>query len=258
VSDPASCGGEAGSERDREKDRQSAAWKFDLLETLNADPKANGSCLKVMAVYLKYADSESRQAFVSNSNLTIRAAVSKPTAQTARETLEKLGYLVPRYRVGDGAMLYRITNARRELITDHLHIALQVAAEAARERKLTARKKASDLGKKSCPPETAEGERNLPPEWKDSFPNSLDTIPEVSSSEGKDRSVGNQYAAVSGDDPHLPFPIPTSEAEAVEMMTAIFSGRESNPAFLTYFRRKLMDGRLTPADVECHLKEFAA
>jgi hypothetical protein len=59
----------------------------------------------------------------------------------------------------------------------------------------------------------------------------------------------------NGVDPNVPFPVP--ETEAVQMLTVIFDGRDLGPGYFAYFRKRLFDGLLTPADVENHWRSLA-
>jgi hypothetical protein len=41
------------------------------------------------------------------------------------------------------------------------------------------------------------------------------------------------------------------------MLTVIFDGRDLGPGYFAYFRKRLFDGLLTPADVENHWRSLA-
>ncbi|MGO6938157.1 hypothetical protein [Rhizobium johnstonii] len=115
--------------------RANATWKFDFLDIVNADPKAGGACLAVIKAYLHFASKARPQAFCSLPELMLRTGGSRPRVLRAKVTLEKLGYLVPMYVTDEGATMYRLVNARKQLIDDHLRIAREKLAAEKRDRK---------------------------------------------------------------------------------------------------------------------------
>lgn len=243
-------------------DKASATWKFDFLDTVNADPQANSACLAVIKAYLNFASRSRPTAYCAMSELMLRTGLTKPTLRTAKATLERLGYLVAKYVTEEGATMYELVNARKETIDQHMAIARETILSAARERKVRERFTGRG-GKKSLPPETARGENNLPPDRKNSFPNTLEEYPGVILLEGKTdnrtqvRSHSNPYQIASSgeDDPTIPFDIPSTEDEA---QTFIESAGTFPPVIAMQLRRMLMAGELTPSFLSLDLGRKSA
>ncbi|MBB3747446.1 hypothetical protein FHX10_007003 [Rhizobium sp. BK591] len=250
--------------------RANATWKFDFLDTVNADPKAGGACLAVIKAYLHFASKVRPQAFCSLPELMLRTGGSKPRVLRAKASLERLGYLVPMYMTDEGATMYRLTNARKQTIDDHLRIAREALAAAKRDRKRRQRtREGIEGGNETILPENAYPERNDTPVRNETIPNSLDEYPRGIFSEGRDfltadieftnstyenhpreqtdPSEAADYAAMSrGNDADEPIPVPSDQDEAQTMMEAICEGR----AVPDIVRRRLLSmlqaGVLTP------------
>lgn len=250
--------------------RANATWKFDFLDTVNADPKAGGACLAVIKAYLHFASKARPQAFCSLPELMLRTGGSRPRVLRAKVTLEKLGYLVPMYVTDEGATMYRLVNARRQLIDDHLRIAREKLAAEKRDRKRRQRSGCvQGGGNETILPDFDYFERNDTPVCNETIPNTLDEYPRGIFSEGRDILTANSeftgstrqkqpreqiglsetagYAEMSrGDDSEEPIPVPSDQDEAQEKMEAICEGR----AVPDIVRRRLLSmlqaGVLTP------------
>lgn len=155
----------------------SATWKFKFLDTVNADPACTPASLKVIKAYLHFASETTPRAFISIGDLCLRTALARPTVIRTKAKLEKLGYLVPLGPVGDGAIQYRLVNAREQLIADHLAIGRQKLLEDSRQRKKIERNRLHTGGNKMIPPNSDRGYRNLTPVLNKMIPNSLEVIP---------------------------------------------------------------------------------
>ncbi|MGZ2458682.1 hypothetical protein [Rhizobium anhuiense] len=250
--------------------RTNATWKFDFLDTVNADPKAGGACLAVIKAYLHFASKGRPQAFCSLPELMLRTGGSKPRVLRAKALLEKLGYLVPMYVTDEGATMYQLVNARKVVIDDHLKIAWEAMAAEKRDRKRRQRtRELIEGGNETILPEKAYQERNDTPVCNETIPNTLDEYPRGIYSEGRDfltadleftdstyeshpteqtdPSEAADYAVMSrGDDSDEPIPVPGDQGEAQTMMEAICEGR----AVPDIVRRRLLSmlqaGVLTP------------
>ncbi|MGO6875595.1 hypothetical protein ACCS85_27705 [Rhizobium ruizarguesonis] len=260
----------ASANDDEAAARANASWKFDFLDTVNADPKAGGACLAVIKAYLHFASKARPQAFCSLPELMLRTGGSKPRVLRAKASLERLGYLVPVYVTDEGATMYRLTNARKQIVDDHLRIAREALAAAKRDRKRRQRtRELIEGGNETILPKKAYQERNDTPVCNETIPNTLDEYPRGIFSEGRDILTAdieftgstheNQtreqnglsktagYAVMSrGDESDEPIPVPGDQDEAQAMMEAICEGR----AVPDIVRRRLLSmlqaGVLTP------------
>lgn len=248
--------------------RANATWKFDFLDTVNADPKAGGACLAVIKAYLHFASKARPQAFCSLPELMLRTGGSRPRVLRAKVTLEKLGYLVPMYVTDEGATMYRLVNARRQLIDDHLRIAREKLAAEKRERKRRLRSGGvQGGGNETILPDFDYFERNDTPVCNETIPNTLDEYPRGIFSEGRDfltaaieltgspceSHLGEQNGEVAGDeamsrgdDAEEPIPVPDSQNEAQLMMDAICEGRKVHDLVRRRLLSMLNSGILTP------------
>lgn len=173
---------------DEPKDTSSATWKFNFEDTVNADPLAKGACLKVIRVMLNFASKSDPRAFRSLPDLMVATACTRPTVKKAIKLLVRLGYLVPLYVTDGGSMMYRLVNAREQLIKDHLRFAAETLAGDRAERK---KRQRVNRGKETCPPENDNGERNFPPKVKETFPNTVEVNRRGICSEGREGSLGD-------------------------------------------------------------------
>ncbi|RFB87199.1 hypothetical protein B5K08_22385 [Rhizobium leguminosarum bv. trifolii] len=250
--------------------RGNATWKFDFLDSVNADPKAGGACLAVIKAYLHFASKARPQAFCSLPELMLRTGGSRPRVLRAKVTLEKLGYLVPMYVTDEGATMYRLVNARKQLIDDHLRIAREKLAAEKRDRKRRQRTGGvGGGGNETILPDFDYFERNDTPVCNETIPNTLDEYPGGIFSEGRDILTPNSkftgrarqkqprvqsglsetagYAEVSrADDSEKPIPVPSDQDEAQEMMEAICEGRDVPDVVRRRLLSMLQAGVLTP------------
>lgn len=236
------------------KDTSSATWKFDFIATVSADPMAKGECLGVIAAFLNFASKANPRAFCSIPDLMLATGSSRPTVKKALRLLVRLGYLVPLYVTEGGSMMYRLVNARKQIIDDHLHIARTSLAGERADRKRRERK--AKGGKETCPPQAPESERNLPPKVKETYPNTVEEYRRDYLYEGRgifiDGSSSSNQNLVSlvEDDPTVPFAVPDSDNQADEILSNFGN---VNPAVRTALRRMLMAGELTPALLSVNL-----
>ncbi|MBY3134805.1 hypothetical protein [Rhizobium laguerreae] len=250
--------------------RANATWKFDFLDTVNADRKANGACLAVIKAYLHFASKARPRAFCSLPELMLRTGGSRPRVLRAKAVLERLGYLVPVYVTDEGATMYQLTNARKQVVDDHLRIARESLAAEKRDRKR--RQRISGIiqgGNETILPEIDYSERNDTPVCNETIPNSLDEYPRGIFSEGRDILTANSeftgsthekqlreqnglsetvgYAAMSrGDGSDEPIPVPGDQDEAQAMMEAICDGRAVPDIVRRRLQSMLQAGVLTP------------
>ncbi|MGE8105171.1 hypothetical protein ACQKP1_15940 [Allorhizobium sp. NPDC080224] len=228
----------------------SATWKFQFENTVNADPRAKGACLKVLRVYLDFASKSDPRAFVTMPELMLATACTRPTLKKALQTMERLGYMVPLFTTEGGATMYRLVNARQELVADHIGIARTSLAfdRAEQKRRYRLRRRM----KETFSPRPSEGERNLPPKVKETFPNTVEGNRRVSCSEGRGGLIEEDALSSSsfyGPIPdEVPFDIPSDEQEAEIMLDEIrpFIGNVNGPV-LASLKRMLMSGELSPA-----------
>ncbi|MDQ0558707.1 biotin operon repressor [Rhizobium mesoamericanum] len=221
------------------RDTSSATWKFEFEDTVNADPLAKGACLKVVRVMLNFASKSDPRAFRSLPDLMMATGSTRPTVKKAIKTLVRLGYMVPLYITDGGSMMYRLVNARKQLIDDHLKFAAEKLAAERADRKKRERDR---RGKETCPPENDNGERNFPPKVKETYPNTVELNRRGILSEGREESLQGTYQSID-DDMTIPFAVPRDEEEAEEILS---HASTTNPTILTVLRKKLMKGELTP------------
>lgn len=177
---------------DAAKDTSSATWKFDFADTVQADPRAKGYCLAVIRAYLHFASKADPHAFCSLPELMLRSGASRSAVRRAKVVLEELGYLVPKYVTDEGAMLYKLVNARKQLIDDHLRIARETLAAEKRDRKRRERRRSAQTGGiETSTPENANWDQNDTPVGIETIPNTVEEHRRVSCSEGSNGSLGD-------------------------------------------------------------------
>lgn len=238
---------------DDAKDTSSATWKFDFEDTVNADPVAKGACLKILRVFLNFANKSDPRAFCSLADLMLLTGCTRPTVKRAIKTMVRLKYFEPLFVTEGGSTMYKLVNVRKQLIDDHIAIAKTSLALDRADRKK--RERSAKRGKEICPPNDQSGEKNFPPKVKESFPNTVELNRRDSCSEGNDISLtdhtpSNPYASASDDDPTVPFDIPVNDNEAEDILGQLGN---VNPLILRHLRMMLMAGELTPALLHANL-----
>jgi hypothetical protein len=231
------------------KGRNSATWKFEFADTVQADPLAKGECLAVIRCYLHFASVSDPKAFCSLSELMLRSACSRPAILRAKATLERLGYLVPLYTTDEGATMYRVVNARKEVIDEHLRHSRQELADAKRDRKRRERKSKKHGGNETIPPETDNFERNDTPVLNETLPNTVDEYRRgYSYEEGQWGVEGNSSysSAHRGDESTSLIPIPRDDAEADQMIDVICEGISVEMDLRIRLTEMLVAGVLSP------------
>lgn len=254
--------------------RQLAAFKFDLVETIAADPKlSKAPCLGVMVVYLSFLTIDERTlrqttVYASNIKLMARAGIkSKTTASQARKLLVEAGYLVPTgSQTKDGCAKFRVANPRAEMIKMHIREAEEFLAQRDALRKEGERRKKALLTRGVTDidtPSEAWGTSNWPDRVSDIDTNYLGGHLSVSCSgeEGSliehDQSLDEQFnsyaSARGGDDQNEPLPVPRNDEEADDMIAMICEGRTVPPFMRDRLRSILNAGVLTPKMIEVML-----
>lgn len=225
------------------KDTSSATWKFEFADTVQADPMAKGGCLAVIRAYLHFASKSDPRAFCSLPELMIRTGLSKPAIRRAKETLVRLKYMEVLFVTEEGATMYKLVNARKQMIDDHIRIARESLAAERRDRKRRERK-AKGVNE-TIPPKSDDWERNDTPVENETLPNTVEELRRDSCSEGRDESlsVGNGYHELDDLNPYKPFSIPDNDNEAEEILSHVGN---VHPFVKTELRRMLMAGELTP------------
>lgn len=124
--------------------RISAAWKFEIFDTVNADPCLKPTDLKMMIAYLNYANYDKREAYLANS--TARALTnirSHTTMSESRSRLQEFGYLTDTgKRTLDGCVWFELRNSREKLVADHVRMTIEVVREREAFRKADDRRRA--------------------------------------------------------------------------------------------------------------------
>jgi len=77
--------------RDAKSDTANARWKFDFLDTVNADPLCKPVCLKMIKAYLTFASEAAPLAFMAKSEMALRTGLADATVKRTHRLLVKLG-----------------------------------------------------------------------------------------------------------------------------------------------------------------------
>ncbi|MDR9808207.1 hypothetical protein [Rhizobium hidalgonense] len=247
----------------------SATWKFDFLDTVNADPLCTPACLKVIKAYLHFASEGSPVAFMAKSELVARTDLGEATIKRTRKLLAKLGYLKAIGKTAEGAVQYRLHNARKQTIDEHIILVREKLAEDRREGKRRFRTRSAKRGDQNDPPKNVMGGSKGPPRSDQNEPQIPRLIPRGIFSEGRDILTANSeftgsthekqpreqnclsetagYAAMSrGDGSDEPIPVPGDQDEAQAMMEAICGGRAVPDVVRRRLLSMLQAGVLTP------------
>jgi hypothetical protein len=226
----------------------SATWKFEFLDTVNADPQCTPACLKVIKAYLHFASEASPVAFMAKSELVARTDLGEATIKRTRKLLTKLGYLKAIGKTTEGAVQYRLHNARKQAIDEHVILVRERLAEERREEKKRFRDRSAMRGDQNEPPRNAMGGSKGPPRLDQNEPQIPRLIPRGIFSEGRDILIANSEFTVStrGDGSDEPIPVPGDQDETQVMMEAICEGRAVSDIVRRRLLSMLQAGVLTP------------
>ena len=243
----------AETNRDRKADAAKAAFIFQLIRTVNADPQMKPADVACAVAYTEYLTWPKRRAWLSMSRAQAMTGLSDRQVSKSRQRLVKRGYFAAAGRKGT-TTIFEVNNPRAEDMKAHVEMMTEWFREQQAE-KMAARRAVSPKimqGQKCNVPELGEGD--VP---ENSACNSPEYSPEESArkEEAHDLSdlgsvpVVNSYALASGDDPHVPFPKPECEEE-IETMLSELRRLDLSAAIVGYFRSKYIAGELTMAMIE--------
>lgn len=246
----------------KKKDTSFATWKFDLENIVNADPRLGPACLKIVRAYLDWMASPETRPFLSIGHLRIATALTNNTIIKARRELESFGYFVPDGKTGSGAIMYRIVNAGRNLVLDHIAIARETLRELEADKKAAFRQKKNaassnieeDMSTSKSAQQTEERPFNFCSDSSaENEPNNVYNSVEAISIEEEEHlnkspldAYGSYLKAHHGDEANEPLPIPKDQTEADDMMAAICDGVDVHPSVRSRMMSMLKQGVLTP------------
>ncbi len=125
----------ATRKRKAKKDTSFATWKFELENTVNADPQTDGACLQILRAYLDFMGSPDARPYRSLIDLKVATSLAENTIIDRRKRLVKLGYFRPDSITSGGATRFQIVNARINLVLDHQTIARETLREMEAKKK---------------------------------------------------------------------------------------------------------------------------
>ncbi|MBX5008761.1 hypothetical protein HJB67_01995 [Rhizobium lentis] len=252
-----------------------ATWKFQIENTVNADPLADGACLQVLRAYLDFMPSVDARPYRSLIDLQVATSLAENTIIDRRRKLVKLGYFKRAGKTSDGAVRYQIVNARESIVLDHQIISRETLRrlEAEKKEKKRCRRRRPDApdaladnavspspheGLNCAWPLTARGDSPSPHEGN----NVYDTVEslsmerrenlsrQISFSEDapqKQPEVASSYASLTaGNELDTPIPMPIDEAEAESMVAAMCDGLAVSAFLHRRLKSMLSTGVLTP------------
>lgn len=249
----------------KKKDTSFATWKFELENTVNADPLTDGACLQVLRAYLDFMGDAHDRPFLSICNLKVATALHEGAIVRARKKLIALGYFVKAGYTSAGATRFQILNSRFNIVLDHQTIARETFKRLEAEKKEKERSKrkssadrsaeiAGDTG--SADIAGLNGKRvcgNRRDRSADIADESVENTVEAISTEREGSfstpplDVQTSYSlAHSGDEANEPLPVPDSTYEAECMIATICEGYSVLPVIQKRMTSMLMAGVLTP------------
>lgn len=230
------------------ENRSKASFKLDLIETVAADPAMQPSDLALVVAYVAMMQWPSREAWLSTSRARAASGLSERQVNNSRARLQERGYFEP-VRMQGTTKIYRIANPHRADIRQHVAITTEHLKAEQNERQSVRRRlwkaRHANSAETEEPLSQSPGECDIPANFAGNFPVES---PEYSS-EGKEPLRGSAASYGEDDDPSVPYPVPESEDELVAML-AEFGAAGFSGVVVGYFRKKLQEGKLTPAMVQ--------
>jgi hypothetical protein len=137
-------------ERDGKADKSKAAFKLDLIETVNADPQLEASDLKVIAAYTAVMKWPRREAWLSTSRARAMTGLSERQISNSRARLagklkRKEKEKAPRVYLNEVrkegiTTVYRIENPWRDDCRQHVAILTEAYREKQKDRQAERRR----------------------------------------------------------------------------------------------------------------------
>jgi hypothetical protein len=229
-----------------------ASRKFAFEDMINADPRCPKVALKIVRSYLPFITDFGKDfAYRSIIDLQADTALGPKAIVDARKKLVKLRYFIPEGKTGRGTERFRLSFDQESQILDHRNIAREKLREMDTQRK--ERQKVKRQSTKLVTSETEitnepcdfGNRRDVTSEIEGEY---LDNYLEDSSSEGENQPI--KVSSAPDGDPHMPYPVPASEADATAILEKLAAGHALSPGVMQVFRRYMMAGTLTPAMVE--------
>lgn len=246
----------SGRKKNGKKDTNFATWKFQLENTVNADPKLGPACLSVVRAYLDWMGSPDTRPFLSIIHLRVLTSLTEHTIIRARRELEATGYFIPDGKNSAGATRYKIINAGEARVLDHITIARETLVRLEAEKKDNERSKRMQRARTaenaglSRPAETAGPDRkadctNCRDSTAETAGNYVYDDVEVISNEGKGIIRGVPFYNLERGSLRR-FPIPANAIEGRNFLTA----RNVPVDKVNLYLPELMEGELRPFDIE--------
>ncbi len=121
--------------RDQEADKQSAAFKFKLMETVNADPMLQACDLKVVNAYLRFLKWPKKTSWVPSARLRAMTGLCESTIAKSRRRLCEVG-IFREFRMRGNVKVFIVQNPREDVVREHI----ELLAENNRDREADRRK----------------------------------------------------------------------------------------------------------------------
>lgn len=258
----------------RYKDAISAArtalssFKFQTLETVRADPRlSKAPCEAVMGVFVKFLSLDEKtlkRKPVYASMITILSQTtisSRATVRKAKALLIEFDYLFKLGSTSHGCDLYEVRNPHFEYVQMHIHEKRVKLSDDANEDRGETRRRSSlqqSSGSTDDPAENQQGVNECTRRGSTDDPNIVENYRRRNSIE-ESQSPSPVYGEEDRAD--IPFPVPSSADELEAMLTELCSGSPLSQGVIALFRRKLLEGTLTPSIVDDQRKfaeRFAA
>lgn len=244
-----------GERQDRQ--RRTATWKFELLETVAADPTCKPSDVSIVLAYVRYIDKPGGKSFRSNAQLQALTGLSEQAIRTRRKHLVARGYFAEAGHRPTGIPVFKIENPHINLVMDHVallteHLREKDAARKADERR---RKDAKPQGVplENSPPhiDVAQIFAGTAPQYLD--PNTYSEYVDGFSSEERDQpKITGRYEA--GD---FIFDPPADQNDCDDTLTEILGGVCLPAGVHKFFAIQLMKGALRQSMVDAQLEAAA-
>jgi hypothetical protein len=241
------------------------AFKWQLLETMNADRRVTDALLKATIVLCGYLTLDERTlkpiaVYAAHNKMRARGGIkSKETVKAARRLGVELGYWIDRGETSKGVPVYELANPHSERIAMAVHDLEEAYKEQDAARKQIVRGSSRRVTKIGTH-QKQQGTNNWPDRVPDFGPNYLRTDLRDYSL-GKGANPLDVYDLTDGGSPEEPLradeplPVPKSDTEAAEIIERLCAGRSLGMGFTAYFKARLAKGLLRPADIEKHFQE---
>ncbi len=219
------------------------AWKLDVLNAMSVDGSLSDLEFRVAFRIMQHVNSVSRIAWPSVARLAAQLDKSEGRVRAATRRLQDAGWLMKRRKSQRESNEYGFLSDRVPDVLDDMADRMKRVNPMADDRSEMNGQVSDDRSLLADDRSEMHGHDRPYLDGKHLIRTTLEEHLQPRAEQEASTCYGQD------DNPHLPYPVPTCDQELADMLGE-FRAFGFAPAVVGFFRRQLMEGKLTPAMVE--------